>query len=206
MKVIHTQKLAATKWITGRIPEISKLKVKIRRMAMIGIPVHRGVSKVTGREYANDPGDLGRGVYYDTNLHRARQYGEVTSQQITFSNPLILTNEEAYQLADQYQTVRLSDKRIMEIHNTEGLQGPQLMDFEKKEVLKNAERMTIDLLKKGHDGLIAIRHFPMVDLEIVDYRPFKVKADSSPLDVTTKMDASGTSSSYHPQSHSNTSV
>lgn len=136
-----------------------------------GLRLYRGQRSIQpGREYASDPGDLGRGIYYTSFKARARGYGEVTQQQVTFSNPLVLSEKEAYTLADQYQTVRIDPPEEM---IQQAMKTGVRFDWPAQERvlrLANAERMTRDILAKGHDGLIVVMDG---HLEVVDYRPYK---------------------------------
>lgn len=79
---------------------VSRIKASLAR----GMTLHRGV-KEAGRAPA-DPGDFGQGTYYSTSQARARCYGKLTSSTVKLSNPLILTDEEAYtQIADRFGTI-----------------------------------------------------------------------------------------------------
>lgn len=60
---------------------------------------------MNGRRPA-DPGDFGCGPYYTTSHARARCHGSrVISRTITFTNPLVLTAEEAYGIGDDCGTI-----------------------------------------------------------------------------------------------------
>jgi len=75
---------------------------------------------------------------------------------IKFENPLVLTGKEAYELADEFETVSLRSRE------------PVVVDRQKL-LLANAGRLTKHMLSRGYDGLVVI----MGDrLEIVDYRPY----------------------------------
>ena len=137
-----------------------------------GIPGHRGIKEFRKNlPYSNDPGDFGRGIYYTTSKARAKAYGKTFSTVIKFNNPLVLSVNQAYDLADNYGT-------IANMRNG-------------KEALNGAETMTKTMLSKGYDGLIAINRNLLMkkdsegyyfrshisdfgELEIVDYRPYKI--------------------------------
>ena len=128
-----------------------------------GIPVRRGTRPLrVNKPYASDPGDFGRGIYYSTNWYHARSYAtrdeDVAKSIIKFNNPLVLSDEEAYNLADKFGTINLPD---------EDWKLPYEQRIHK--LLANAENMTRYMLKLGHDGLISVKKRT---LEIVDYRPY----------------------------------
>ena len=105
------------------------------------------------RVFQSDPGDLGRGVYYDTHKARAKNYGDILiERKLQFQNPLMLPYEIAYVLADKFETIR-------------GRDGETLSAEQR---LKNAEALTQCLLELGYDGLIAQRKNGYA--EVVDYR------------------------------------
>lgn len=122
----------------------------------IKITAHRGVGlKRPGKEYASDAGDFGRGIYYTTSKARARVYSadkKIETFELELKNPLQLSEEEAYKLAEKYNTLG---------HGVD-----------EKTRLKNAERMTRELLDQGHDGLIATSE-RIGTKEIVDFRPYQ---------------------------------
>lgn len=132
----------------------------------VGIFVYRGERPRNGKVYSSDPGDLGRGIYYTTSWHRARSYATsdalVKKSLVRFCNPLILTIAQAYDLSDQFHTVRLPDDEL------ERIRLPAARDAK---LIENAERLTQHLLSQGHDGLISIDRNHQ--LEVVDYRPYR---------------------------------
>lgn len=136
-------------------------KVLYKRITS-GISVRRGVRSFGSKVYAHDPGDFGRGVYYDTNYYRAKSYGYVIKSIISLSNPIILSSSEAYDLADKFQTVRLSDEWYA---NNIGKNVDEAR-------LINAQKMTEYILSLGYDGLAAV-NVRFGGIEIVDYRPYK---------------------------------
>jgi hypothetical protein len=84
-----------------------KTKDRLRNKIISGIPVRRGVRKTSlNRGYMHDPGDFGRGIYYDTNYYRAKSYGEVIKGVVALNNPIVLSTREAYEIAENFQTVR----------------------------------------------------------------------------------------------------
>lgn len=109
------------------------------------------------REYAHDPGDFGRGIYWTTELAQAKCYGKVRKARVSLSNPLYLTAEEAYDLADKEY-------------------GSTVHGFP-ADRLRKAEHMTLDLLRKGYDGLV-VQH-KNGRLEVVDYRPYLSKLEAN---------------------------
>jgi len=127
---------------------------KVKKPKSVKMTVYRGVRpKLPGKEYASDPGDFGRGIYYTTNKSMARAYGidkKIETIKLELKNPLQLTEEEAYDLAEKYNTLGHGVDEATRI--------------------KNAERMTKDLLAQGYDGIISTdkRGFK----EIVDFRPY----------------------------------
>jgi hypothetical protein len=124
-----------------------------RKVTTVGIKVYRGIGRSRG-DFASDPGDLGRGVYYSTAYARAKCYASagLETKVITFKNPLILLVEEAYELSDKYG-------------------GTCFQGLSVEQKLKNAEAMTLDLLSKGYDGLLSCNE-RMGEIEVVDFRPF----------------------------------
>ena len=143
-----------------RLDDKTKQSIKLR--IVYGIPVRRGIRKIFwSREYISDPGDFGRGVYYDTNYHRAKTYGEVTKSILKLTNPIVLSSSEAYEIAEKFQTVRLHDSWYMQNDSQDSM----------KARLNNAQKMTEFLLNQGYDGLAAV-NTKMGSIEIVDYRPY----------------------------------
>lgn len=118
-----------------------------------------------GKVFISDPGDFGRGIYYTTLKARAKAVaGEahVTQKEIEFDNPFIIDYGEAY-------------ATLVQDYNTLG----HGIDLEAR--LRNCKRLTIDMLNKGYDGLIAVRKDKtgkVVELEIVDYRPYKTGGET----------------------------
>lgn len=145
-----------------------------KRATTTGIPVRRGVSTHRPKlPYQTDPGDFGRGIYYTTNYYHALQYAKgerdkVSKEVIKFENPLVLDADEAYALANKYETI------VQDVSK-----APEDLDSFKAWIkknpytpevkLKNAERLTRDMIDQGYDGLIVIQR---ERLEIVDYRPY----------------------------------
>lgn len=144
---------------------LQKLKIKHKKLynkvTTGGIIVYRGIRPKYEKVFASDPGDFGRGVYWTTSKARAKSYSSnIITARIVFNNPLILTVNEAYDLADHYNTINE-------------------IDIDKR--IKNAEIFTRDMLSFGFDGLISIRltrkhkYKEMSfhsELEIVDYRSY----------------------------------
>jgi hypothetical protein len=127
-----------------------------------GIPVRRGFRKIfCERDYLSDPGDFGRGIYYDTNYHRAKTYGEVAKSILKLTNPIVLSSSEAYEIAEKFQTVRLHDDWYTQNNSQDSMQAR----------LNNAQRMTEFLINQGYDGLASV-NIKMGSIEIVDYRPY----------------------------------
>lgn len=161
-------------WLEGIVDGDTKTAI-FQKVTTTGLPARRGIRPHhPGRPYAHDPGDLGRGIYYDTNWNRARSYAlsdmHVSKSVIKFDNPLVVTDHEAYAIANEFKTVRLPDTDIMKLH-AQLPSSARMSDAITSELVKNAEKMTRALLAKGHDGLIAIH--PNGNLEIVDYRPYR---------------------------------
>lgn len=76
----------------------------IQAIIKAGVHVYRGVRE-TGRP--SDAGDLGKGTYYSTSKAVAKCYGKLTESKLVLNNPLVLSNEEAYELiAEAYMTCR----------------------------------------------------------------------------------------------------
>jgi len=158
----------------------------------VGIPARRGTEgyAARGKPFKSDPGDFGRGVYYTTDYKQALYgYGggdpeKVVKTLIKFKNPLVLTVDEAYELSDEYETVnQQTPKELLnwfkdDKEKWERWHADNPYDIDVR--LKNAERLTMDMLKKGHDGLIVIharqrrtpKEDPFTRFEIVDYRPY----------------------------------
>lgn len=149
-----------------------------------GLLVYRGIrERRADQPFASDPGDFGRGVYYTTSLSRAKAYSKtVESKTIRFDNPLLLLVEQAYQLADSYQTVRLPDdwrgeclKRfptLKDHYRGTREAGCRCQEERALALLQNAERMTRDMLGRGIDGLLSVNEM-LDEVEVVDYRPYK---------------------------------
>ena len=139
-----------------------KTKQSIRHRILSGIPVRRGFRKIfCEREYISDPGDFGRGIYYDTNYHRAKTYGEVAKSILKLTNPIVLSSGEAYEIAEKFQTVRLHDDWYAQNNSQDSMQAR----------INNAQKMTEFLINQGYDGLASI-NVKMGSIEIVDYRPY----------------------------------
>jgi hypothetical protein len=139
-----------------------KTKKSIHNRIISGIPVRRGFRKIfCERDYISDPGDFGRGIYYDTNYYRAKTYGEVTKSILKLTNPVVLSNGEAYEIAEEFQTVRLNDNWYEQNNFEDSM----------KARLSNARRMTEFFLNQGYDGLASV-NIAMGSIEIVDYRPY----------------------------------
>lgn len=131
-----------------------------KRITTRGIPVRRGIKrKRINLPFASDPGDFGRGIYYTTNYHNAKAYGPVEKSILKLQNPIVLSVEEAYQLADKYHTVHLPNDNVK--RTTQEMLA---------QLVTNAETMTRAMISQGYDGLVAIHRGR---LEIVDYRPYK---------------------------------
>lgn len=89
-----------------------------------------------------DPGDFGIGLYYSSNKSRAKQYGNrILHVEVGLDNPLYLSVEKAYDLADKYGTIR-GNLPI----------GYGIGKREDRELA--AKWMTRDLQKKGYDGIV----------------------------------------------------
>jgi len=165
-------------WLEREATEDTKRAI-YEKATTTGIPARHGQGEgKSNRPYSSDPGDFGRGIYYDTSYHRAASYGrDVEKIVLKFKNPLVVTAKEAYKLSDKFGTVRLTDDKWEELARSLGLigpnkrQGPRIHDVVVKELLKNAENMTKTMLRNGHDGLIVI-HI-RGNLEMVDYRPYE---------------------------------
>lgn len=148
-------------WLEGMVDDDTKRRI-YEKATTTGIPVRRGEKpRLAGRAYATDAGDFGRGIYYSTHYHRAKSYGPVTKSVIKFSNPLVLTAEESYALANQFHTVILPEEDLV------ALRSPKQRE---SRLLANAEALTRYMLSQGHDGLIVVDRGV---LEIVDYRPYR---------------------------------
>lgn len=106
-------------------------------------------------EKPSDPGDFGVGEYHSSVEARAKQYGIVQKVKVSLKNPLRLTEEEAYQLADdKYGTIR-GDRPI----------GSGRGKTEARQ--KAAETMTADLMSQGYDGIIVTNKAG--ELEVVKF-------------------------------------
>jgi len=140
-----------------------KTKQSIHHKILSGIPVRRGFRKKTfcEKEYASDPGDFGRGIYYDTNYYRAKTYGEVIKSILKLTNPIVLSSGEAYEIAEKFQTVRLNDDWYTQNNSQDSMRAR----------LNNAQKMTEFFLNQGYDGLASV-NTRMGSIEIVDYTPY----------------------------------
>lgn len=156
-------------WLEGEVTEDTKSAI-YKKATTTGIPARHGESPNRhNRPYSTDPGDFGRGIYYDTSYHRAASYGrDVEKIILKFKNPLVVTADEAYKLSDKFETVRLSDEKWDKLA---GVGVERKHDMISEQLLKNAEAMTKNMLSNGNDGLIVI-HI-RGNLEMVDYRPYE---------------------------------
>lgn len=147
-------------------------KVVYNKITTIGISVRRGSRiKRGGTSYQSDPGDFGRGIYYTTSYTRASTYGDVEKNTLKLKNPIVLSVDEAYALSEKYETVRLSEEKETELFNKVGRSG--IRQARVDELLKNSQRLTDDLLAKGHDGLVSIS--PRGEIEVVVFQPLSTK-------------------------------
>ncbi len=141
---------------------------KLRRDFALGKRLHRGERpKRVDQVFASDPGDFGRGLYYTTSQARARQYGPVLTKIIKLQNPLILSDAEAYQLSEEYETVKLNERTIIEIFDRVDRELMQRAVTAK--LLENAQKMTDALKSQGFDGLVSIRSMGHGELEVVKF-------------------------------------
>ena len=116
--------------IPGPLPEPSPPLTAAERLTMkkwVGT-VYRGTSEAG----PDDPGDLGIGEYHTTQESYAKQYGKVTSKEVTLENPIRINLEEAHNLIEEYGTLRgnLNERKVA------------------------ATRLTRDLQEQGYDGLV----------------------------------------------------
>jgi hypothetical protein len=82
---------------------------KVRKQFQNGKVCWRGDRP--GRRPA-DPGDLGVGKYYDTYKARAKCYGPVEQHVIVLKNPLVVSDQVAYDIiAERFMTCRGSTER-----------------------------------------------------------------------------------------------
>ena len=134
-------------------PRFQKLRDKIMS---IGVKVWRGEGERYVREFASDPGDFGRGIYWTTSHARARAYGgkKTVPNVIKFKNPLVLPVNEAYDIAGRFGTIQ---------------------EHSEEKRIKNSEAMTHHLLSLGYDGLVSVSEMGD-ELEVVDFRPYKKKS------------------------------
>lgn len=149
---------------------------KIKRRLQKGMYVWRGVNTQPKNEvYNSDPGDLGRGIYYTTSNTRACAYGVVHKYKVRFKNPLVLSVEDAYELADSFHTIRLTPQQevTVRLSSTDPTERIKLrMELR----LNNSHKMTEAMLEQGHDGLAAISHL-RDEIEIVNYKPYEGRCD-----------------------------
>lgn len=159
-------------WLEGEVTDNTK-KAIYEKATTTGLSARHGKSPNRHNlPYSNDPGDFGRGIYYDTDYRRAATYGDVEKNILKFKNPLVVTAAEAYKLSEKFGTVRLTDEKWEELARASGLaNSKRIHNVIIKELLKNAEIMTKTMLANGHDGLIVI-HI-RGNLEMVDYRPYE---------------------------------
>lgn len=134
----------------------------------LGKQLWRGEAAVKkDKPFASDPGDFGRGVYYSTSGVRARCYGSVCKQhEVTLKKPLVLTMDEAYELADHYETVSLKKSSVERIVAA----GGKNQEIQQQRLV-NAGRMSEHLMAAGYDGLVAVRQSEgHGELEVVAFR------------------------------------
>lgn len=112
-----------------------------------GLPLYRGTKE--GRK-PSDPGDFGKGPYYTSKYYRAKCYGDVKKEILKFKNPLVLTANKAYDIAQKYGTIHGKDRH------------------------KAAERMARGIMRAGYDAIISVTENELgrgtTELEVVDFR------------------------------------
>ena len=126
---------------------------RLRTKFAAGTTAWRGLR--AGRERPSDPGDFGIGRYHTSRKTRAKNYGTPQQLPIRFSNPLILTTDEAYtQIADRFGTIS-------------GIAGhPEhgAGDFAPRK--QRATEATARMIAEGYDGVVAVNP-KWSELEIV---------------------------------------
>ena len=152
---------------------------KIRNSLKEGMLVYRGVKEHYPKdsEYATDPRDFGRGIYYTNNIHRARAYGDVTKKILVLNNPIVMSMADAYKLAEEYHTVRLPESHE---RNPEKSMLEIIQDDAHQRML-NAQKMSDDMLNKGYDGLVAVEDDGEIEIVVYtqqrySYRKLPVKS------------------------------
>jgi hypothetical protein len=162
-KKVHKQKFLETDYPIAFVhsEEIALDKIKkIIEHLRKGMKLYRGVS-----ERMSDPGDFGRGIYYSTSMAEAKQYGKLTEHALKLNNPLVLTVEDAYLLADRFGTISGKPGKPVGI-----VAGGTIADR-----MAAAQNMTDDIIANGYDGVVVIHNKPSRSLEIVDFSPFLAK-------------------------------
>jgi len=154
-----------------------KTQEQLKQTLLKGKKVWRG-EKGEGAAPA-DAGDFGSGRYSSTAKSRAEQYGKVRQITIRMNNPLILTQEEAYdQIAQKYGTISgVAGKDAGEVIQ-QGVEGSR--------ATRSKEAMEA-LRAEGYDGLILVdvrkgKHAG--EVEFVEFPPSK--ATDVPTSTTTR--------------------
>lgn len=101
--------------------------------------------------HVSDPGDFGLGIYFTTNIHRARAIGRVILEvELRLVNPLRLSQKEAYRL-------------VIDELGFDTIHGHGCPEKRAEEARKAREWF----LEHGHDALISVRSSK--DFEIAVY-------------------------------------
>jgi len=145
-------------WLEARheIDEDTKRAI-YEKATTVGIPAKRGtVGYNRSGLFKSDPGDFGRGIYYTTAYSQALHgYGggdpeKVTQTIIKFKNPIVLTGDEAYEMAIEYETLRQNlPEDLVKWPLGKAKQWVKDNPFGIENRIKNAERLTMDMLKKA---------------------------------------------------------
>lgn len=82
--------------------EVGKFKMVMHRGT-------RSVSEYCHEEFANDPGDYGRGEYWTDNENMAALYGSVESKLIELENVFHIPQKDVLPLIEEYKTCKIHE-------------------------------------------------------------------------------------------------
>lgn len=142
--------------VKPRTPPLESNELKLETVSRIKEEFAAGKRLWRGtKERPSDPGDIGQGTYYTTHFARAKNYGKAEGHEVALKNPLVLSEGEAYALADKYGTITGDPTRP---GIGAGPEFPRML---------GAERMSKEISAQGHDGIVMVRRSG--DLEVVKF-------------------------------------
>jgi hypothetical protein len=138
-----------------------------KRLRESCVVAFRGTKPKGRYGFATDAGYFGAGLYYSTARDIAKWYADhddrrVVERCVTFQNPLIIGVRQAHKMAIAYGT---AEKRA----------GGGVAPLRTVEAKAAADKLTADLRRRGHDGLVVVhtqsRFRKEPTIEIVDLAP-----------------------------------